>query len=114
HLMIASTIVPIIKCFQCSLTLAGDQHGKAHPRLDASLLQCTLRSAHCWLTNRRNIPTVINAATRTPTTSETIQFRRSIGCDPAAFCAAPSPNQKRSLSIDLFDAHHVVWQGAQQ
>ena len=39
HLMIASTIVPIIKCFQCSLTLAGDQHGKANPRLDASLLQ---------------------------------------------------------------------------
>jgi hypothetical protein len=36
---IASTIVPIINCFQCSLTLAGDRHGKARPRLDASLLQ---------------------------------------------------------------------------
>jgi predicted membrane-bound mannosyltransferase len=38
HLMIASIIVPIIKCFQCSLT-GLDQFGKAHPRLDASLLQ---------------------------------------------------------------------------
>jgi hypothetical protein len=38
HLMIASIIVAFIQCFQCSL-MAGDQHGKAHPRLDASLLQ---------------------------------------------------------------------------
>jgi hypothetical protein len=38
HLMIASIIVPIIKCFQCSLT-GLDQYLKAHPRLDASLLQ---------------------------------------------------------------------------
>jgi len=45
RLMIASTIVPIIQCFQCSLT-GLDQYLKAHPRLDASLLQCTLRS---WL-----------------------------------------------------------------
>jgi len=42
RLMIASTIVPIIQCFQCSLT-GLDQYLKAHPRLDAS---CTLRS---WL-----------------------------------------------------------------
>ena len=38
RLMIASTIVPIIKCFQCSLT-GLDQSLIAHPRLDASLLQ---------------------------------------------------------------------------
>jgi hypothetical protein len=38
HLMIASTIVSIIKCFQCSLT-GLDQYLKAHPGLDVSLLQ---------------------------------------------------------------------------
>jgi hypothetical protein len=42
--MIASTIVAIIQ-WQMSMILSGEnQHGKAHPRLDASLLQCTLRS----------------------------------------------------------------------
>ena len=29
------------------------------------------------------------------------QFRRSIGFDPAPFCAAPSPNQNRSLSMAI-------------
>jgi hypothetical protein len=38
HLMIASIIVPIIECFQCSLTRL-DQYGKARPGLDVSLLQ---------------------------------------------------------------------------
>src|SRR5215475_4259397 len=52
-----------------------------------------------WLTNRRRAPTIINAATRVPTTSETTQFHCTVGFDPAAFCAAPMPNQKRSLSI---------------
>src|SRR5262245_17425548 len=51
-----------------------------------------------WLTNRRNIPTIINAAIKVPTTSETTQFRCSIGFDPAPFWAAPIPNPKRSLS----------------
>jgi hypothetical protein len=36
--MIASITVPIIQCFQCSLT-GLDQYLKAHPKLDASLLQ---------------------------------------------------------------------------
>jgi hypothetical protein len=53
-----------------------------------------------WLTNRRNIPTIITAATRAPTTSETTQFRGLMGFDPAPFCAAPSPNQNRSLPIE--------------
>src|SRR5947199_1470399 len=45
RLMIASTIVSIIQCFQWQMSLtAMDQCGKAHPRPDASLLQCTLRS----------------------------------------------------------------------
>src|SRR5262245_32796595 len=52
-----------------------------------------------WLTNRRKDPTIINAATRVPTTSDTTQCRCTVGFDPAAFCAAPMPNQKRSLSI---------------
>src|SRR6516164_8311281 len=44
HPMIASTIVAIIQ-WQMSMILSGEnQHGKAHPRLDASLRQCTLRS----------------------------------------------------------------------
>src|SRR5262245_14522755 len=42
HLIITSTIAFIIQ-WQLSLT-ARDQYGKADPRLDASLLQCTLRS----------------------------------------------------------------------
>src|SRR5262249_1313364 len=43
RLMSASTIVPIIQ----SLTNGVHQFGKATPGLDASLLQCTLRSACC-------------------------------------------------------------------
>src|SRR5262249_51619593 len=46
HLTIASTIVSIIQCFQCSST-GLDQYLKARPRLDASLLQCVLRSSCC-------------------------------------------------------------------
>src|SRR5215472_1728666 len=38
HPMIASTIVPI-------LIPGVDQYGRANPRLDASLLQCTLRKS---------------------------------------------------------------------
>jgi hypothetical protein len=38
RLMIASTVAPIIQ-WQMSLTVGGDQYGKAHPRLDASLPQ---------------------------------------------------------------------------
>jgi len=53
----------------------------------------------CWLTNRKNIPTAINAANRIPTTNETTGCRLAVGFDPAPFCAAPRPNQKRSLSI---------------
>jgi hypothetical protein len=34
-----------------------------------------LRKLHSfWLTNRRNIPTIINVAIRVPTTSDTTQF----------------------------------------
>jgi len=43
RLMSASTIAPIIQ----SLTNGVHQFGKANPRPDASLLQCTLRSALC-------------------------------------------------------------------
>src|SRR5262249_13464080 len=43
RLMTASTITSIIQCFQLSL-IGMDQYGKANARLDASLLQCTLRS----------------------------------------------------------------------
>src|SRR5262249_6847918 len=43
RLTIASTIASIIQCFQLSL-IRMDQYGKANARLDASLLQCTLRS----------------------------------------------------------------------
>src|SRR6266508_891605 len=43
RLMIASTIVAIIQ----SLTNGVHQFGKTNLRLDASLLQCTLRSSRC-------------------------------------------------------------------
>ena len=40
HLMIASTIVSITKCFQQQMVLMGvNRDGTTHPRLDASLLQ---------------------------------------------------------------------------
>jgi hypothetical protein len=60
-----------------------------------------LAPLHCWLTNRKNDPAAINRAIRIPTTSEATQCRRSMGFDPAPFCAAPMPNQKRRLPIDL-------------
>jgi hypothetical protein len=37
--MIASTIVSITKCFQQMVLIGVNRDGKAHPRLDASLLQ---------------------------------------------------------------------------
>src|SRR5262249_43192994 len=55
---------------------------------------------HFWPTNRTNIPTAINRARRVPATSEITQCRLSMRLfDPTPFCAAPRPNQKRSLSI---------------
>ena len=57
---------------------------------------------HRWLTNRKNIPTAINRAPRIPTINEATQCRRSMGFDPAPFCAAPTPNQKKRLPIDGF------------
>ena len=59
-----------------------------------------LAPRHCWwLTNRRDIQTAINRATRIPTTNDEARCRRSMGSDPAPFCAAPMPNQKRRLPI---------------
>jgi hypothetical protein len=60
----------------------------------------TLAPHHCWLTNRIKAPAAINRASRIPATSETTQCRLGLtSFDPAPFCAAPRPNQKRSLSI---------------
>src|SRR6516165_12626119 len=57
---------------------------------------------HRWLTNRINIPTAINRAIRTPTTNDVTGWRLGLtSFDLAPFCAAPMPNQKRSLSIAL-------------
>jgi hypothetical protein len=57
-----------------------------------------LHRHHCWLTNK----TPINTAIRIPTTSETTQCRLGLTTfDPAPFCAAPIPNQNRSLSMRL-------------
>src|SRR5262249_22089794 len=52
RLMIVSTFVSIIQCFQLSL-IGMDQYGRANARLDASLLQSTLRS-HCPYSNFPN------------------------------------------------------------
>ena len=53
HLMIASTTVPIIQ-WQLIFFLGVDQYTKTNLRLDASLLQCTLRSSRC--TGRIKMP----------------------------------------------------------
>jgi hypothetical protein len=37
---------------------------------------------HCWLTNRTNIPTAINRASRVPTTTDGARCRRSMAFDP--------------------------------
>jgi len=41
----------------------------------------------------------VNRASRVPTANERARFRRSSAFDSAPLCAAPIPNQKRSLSI---------------
>ena len=59
-----------------------------------------LAPLHFCLTNRINIPAAINRAIRIPTTNEITGCRVGLtSFDPAPFCAAPIPNQKRSLSI---------------
>src|SRR5262249_16254404 len=55
HLMIASTIVLIIQSI-LGLTPGAGQYGRPHPRLDASLLECTLRSLP-WPNSGRDFPT---------------------------------------------------------
>src|SRR6266478_7757945 len=56
---------------------------------------------HFWLTNKIKAPTAINTAIRTPTTNDVTGCRLGLtSFDLALFCAAPIPNQKRSLSID--------------
>jgi hypothetical protein len=61
---------------------------------------CCLPRAHCWLTKRINAPAAINTASRIPTTNEITGCRLSVrSFDLAPSCAAPMPNQKRSLSI---------------
>src|SRR5262249_18190906 len=56
---------------------------------------------HCWLTNKINNPAAINRASTIPTTNETTGCRLGLASlDLAPFCAAPIPNQNRSLSID--------------
>jgi hypothetical protein len=62
-----------------------------------------------WLTNRRNIPTAINSATRVPTINEATQCRGSMGIGPAPFCAAPMPNQKRRLPIAWLPSSIPRW-----
>src|SRR5262249_5560707 len=59
-----------------------------------------LAPLHFWLTNRINIPAAINTAIRIPTTNAITGCRVGLASfDLAPFCAAPMPNQKRSLSI---------------
>src|SRR6516162_6924366 len=76
-------------------------NGRARPITDQ--IFSALQRAHCWLTNRIKAPTVINTAIRIPRTSEITGWRLGLtSFDLAPFCAAPLPNQKRSLSIDLY------------
>src|SRR5262245_62169384 len=69
-----------------------------------------LAPLHCWLTNRINIPTVINRASRVPTANDRARLRRYSGFDPAPFCAAPMPSQKNRLPIDRYLAtRRLAW-----
>jgi len=59
-----------------------------------------LAPPHCWLTNKIKAPAAINRASRIPATSAITQCRLGLtSFDLAPFCAAPRPNQKRSLFI---------------
>src|SRR5262249_42253165 len=65
----------------------------------------SLAPHHRWLTNKTNAPAAINTAIKIPTTNEITGCRlRLTSADPAPFCAAPRPNQKRSRSIELAGA----------
>src|SRR5262249_3786172 len=58
---------------------------------------------HCWLTNRTKAPAAITTAIRTPTTNDVTGWRLGLTSFALApFCAAPMPNQKRSLSIGVY------------
>ena len=71
-----------------------------HSRGD-TLKRTALHKPRCWLTNKIKTPALINRAIKIPPMIEISRCRRSLGSsfDPAAFCPAPIPNQKRSLSI---------------
>jgi hypothetical protein len=89
------------------------QHPASHPKregrqpwqgqLPTKTLGRALHKRHCWLTNRKNIPTTIARAIRIPTTSEIIGCRLGLSpFDPAPFCAAPRPSQNGRLPIDRY------------
>ena len=87
-------------------------HQAQHPAsLPPSLLVSAIvarppHKSHCWLTNKINNPAAINRASRIPTTNEVTGCRLGLtSFDAAPFCAAPRPNQKRSLSIAV-SSHH--------
>jgi hypothetical protein len=85
-------------CSPSNAAAYADQHPACLP---PSPLARPPHKPHRWLTNRINIPTAINRASRVPTANERARFRRSSGFDPAPFCAAPISNQNRSLSIAI-------------
>src|SRR5262245_34898893 len=97
---------------QARLARAGTHHQPTPPARPITTKQrsptksLALDKSHCWLTNRINAPATINGASRIPTTNEMTGCRLSGGFDPAPFCAAPSPNQERSLSIERYLAHN--------
>src|SRR6516164_11620736 len=79
-----------------------EQCGTNNPQLESPT-----SPIHCWLTNRINIPTAINRASRIPTTNDITGWRLGLtSFDLAPFCAAPMPNQKRSLSIERYLAQN--------
>src|SRR5215831_2123801 len=84
-----------------------NHHAQHPPCLPPSLLVSAIAARpphkpHCWLTNKINNPAAINRASTIPTTNEITGCRLGLtSFDLAPFCAAPIPNQKRSLSIAL-------------
>src|SRR5262249_40358231 len=84
-----------------------NHHAQHPPCLPPSLLVSAIAARpphkpHCWLTNKINNPAASNGASTIPTTNEITRCRLGLtSFDLAPFCAAPMPNQKRSLSIAL-------------
>ena len=100
HLMIASTIVPIIQ-WQLIFFLGVDQYTKANLRLDASLPPCTLRKSKEEKGTRR---------LRQPTIAEQLRFMSTLTKKGPPFSSGrPSPRACGQSSPITISAPRPGW-----